>query len=238
LLSCLFGLGVSAQQTASIAYEHDSLGRLIGAGYDTGATIDYSYDVNGNRLQVVSSVVGGSVQTPYGGTPASVDGTTGLVDFPARNWDEGGLGVAFNETTPGHDGGQAFWWSADGIESYTPSNGPSSVMSYAANGEWLEYTINVAQAGDYGVTLLAAGSAARQVDIGFDKTGGQVCSPYQSATITYPSTGGWSAFVTTPSVTVTLDAGLQVFRIGDYQGDTDTASFSIIPTGSQGGGGL
>jgi len=226
-------VGVLAQQTASVTYEYAALGRLIGADYDTGATIDYSYDLNGNRLQVASSVVGGgSLQTPYGGTPSDVDATLGLNDFPAREWDEGGHGIAFNDQ-PGHQGGEGTWRATDGVESYTRSSGPPTVMSYAQLDEWVEYTVNVAQAGDYEVTLLvAAGQGDRQVHIGFDKTGGQTWSQYQGGTTTASDTGNWNTFAETSPVTVSLDPGVQVMRLTFTGNATDTASFSIIPVGT------
>jgi YD repeat-containing protein len=41
---------------ANVTYTYDNLGRLASAAYDSGVTIYYSYDLNGNRLtQVVQS---------------------------------------------------------------------------------------------------------------------------------------------------------------------------------------
>jgi YD repeat-containing protein len=41
-----------AQAAAATTYEYDSLGRLVRVVYDDGASISYTYDVNGNRVQI------------------------------------------------------------------------------------------------------------------------------------------------------------------------------------------
>jgi YD repeat-containing protein len=47
--------------SATVNYTYDNLGRLASAAYDSGVTIYYSYDLNGNRLtQVVQSKSGGT----------------------------------------------------------------------------------------------------------------------------------------------------------------------------------
>ena len=49
----------------------------------------------------VASVTPSSGQTPFGGTAAAVPGTV-----QAENFDEGGPGVAYVDTTTGNGGGQ------------------------------------------------------------------------------------------------------------------------------------
>jgi len=44
---------IFAAQSVAIQYTYDNLNRLVRVEYDNGATIDYTYDAAGNRLQKV-----------------------------------------------------------------------------------------------------------------------------------------------------------------------------------------
>jgi YD repeat-containing protein len=51
-----FGCMSAGAACANVTYTYDNLGRLASAAYDSGVTIYYSYDPNGNRLtQVVQA---------------------------------------------------------------------------------------------------------------------------------------------------------------------------------------
>ncbi len=63
----------SGAALANVTYTYDTLGRLASAAYDSGVTIYYSYDLNGNRLtQVVQS--------------NSTVGTWGSFNWGAAHW--------------------------------------------------------------------------------------------------------------------------------------------------------
>ena len=49
----LVGIGAT-HASANATYTYDSLGRLATVVYDSGVTIHYTYDLNGNRLTQVS----------------------------------------------------------------------------------------------------------------------------------------------------------------------------------------
>lgn len=52
LVVCAFAatLFTAAPVVASVTYTYDNLGRLATAAYDSGVTITYAYDINGNRM--------------------------------------------------------------------------------------------------------------------------------------------------------------------------------------------
>src|SRR5262249_43388531 len=78
--------------------------------------------------------------TPYGGSPAPIPGT-----IQAAQFDEGGEGVAYHDTTPGNAGGV---YRATDVDIAYSSEGGYTVGWIAAE-EWLYYTVSVATAGSY-----------------------------------------------------------------------------------------
>jgi hypothetical protein len=142
---------------------------------------------------------GGGTSTPYGGTPAPVPGT-----IEAENFDEGGQGVAYYDTTAGNTGGR--YRSTDVDIENTGDTGGGYNIGWMAVGEWLKYTVNVGTAGTYDLEFRVAangsgGTFRLEVD-GVDKTG----------TLTIPDTGGWQTYTTVRRTGVSLSAGQQVWR--------------------------
>ncbi|HEV2864292.1 MAG TPA: malectin domain-containing carbohydrate-binding protein [Pyrinomonadaceae bacterium] len=181
-------------------------------GKDVGADID--------ALNVATAgVVGGTpppaaAQTPFSGTASVLPGTIQAEDF-----DNGGEGVAYHDTTAGNAAGQYRSTDVD-IEATGDATGAYN-LSWAVAGEWLEYTVNVASAGTYTVearvaSQVSGGTFHVEFD-GLDKTGA----------MTVPNTGGWQTYQTVTK-TVSLPAGQHVMRLAlDANGATlpDGASF-------------
>jgi Carbohydrate binding module (family 6) len=165
-------------------------------GKDVGADFDA---LSAATAGAISGVWGPS-QTPYGGSPASVPGTV-----EAENFDNGGEGVAYHDSDAGNNGGEYRSTDVDIRSKPTASNG--YVVFNAVAGEWLEYTVNVTQAGYYEVgatsaSRLAGGTYHIEVD-GADVTG----------TLTAPTTGSWSMFQPAGRSGVQLSAGAHVLRL-------------------------
>jgi hypothetical protein len=138
--------------------------------------------------------------TPYGGTPATLPGT-----IQAANFNDGGSGVAYFDTTPGNMGGQYRATDVD-IEATTDTGGGYNV-GWVDAGEWLNYTVNVTTAATYDldvrVASLGAGGTFHLEVNGVDKTG----------PLLVPDTGGWQTWVTIRKTGVSLSAGPQLFRL-------------------------
>ncbi|TRX48004.1 carbohydrate-binding protein [Fulvivirga sp. M361] len=138
-------------------------------------------------------------QGPYAGNVGAIPGT-----IESENYDTGGQGVAYNDTDTGNSGGQ--YRTSEGVDITTASEGGHAV-GWTVAGEWLEYTVNVASAGDYRADIrYAAGtSTTGQIYLAFDGTN-------QSGTVDLAPTGGWQTWATV-SKNVTLSAGQQVMRV-------------------------
>jgi hypothetical protein len=131
--------------------------------------------------------------------PAPVPGTIQAEDF-----DDGGEGVGYHDTTIGNHGG-AYRATHVDLEATTDTGGGYNV-GWITAGEWLKYTVTVATAGTYTLTVRVASSGAGgnfHIEFaGMDKTG----------TMSVPNTGGWQAWVSLQK-TVTLAAGTQSMRL-------------------------
>jgi hypothetical protein len=122
----------------------------------------------------------------------------------AEDFDDGGEGVGYHDLTTGNTGGAYRATDVD-IEPTTDTGGGYNI-GWMRAGEWLEYTVTVAAAGTYAVSVRVAvksdGGTFHVEFGGVDKTG----------PLKVPNTGGWQTW-TTVRKTVTLAAGTQVMRL-------------------------
>jgi hypothetical protein len=154
---------------------------------------------------------------PYSGTAIFLPGT-----IQSEQYDRGGEGVAYHDTTGGNSGGV---FRTDGVDLQVANDsGGGYKIKSAVAGEWLNYSVNVAAAGTYTLTIRVAsggtgGNFHVEVD-GVDKTG----------TIAVPNTGGWQSWQTLTRTGVQLAAGPQVLRLVlDSNGpSTMTGNFNWI----------
>ncbi len=84
-------------------------------------------------------------QTPYGGTPHPIPGVIQAEDF-----DDGGEGVTYHATSPGNAGGV---YRQTDIDIYPTTDTSGGYDVDFLSGEWLRYTVEVAQSGAYRVDL-------------------------------------------------------------------------------------
>jgi len=141
---------------------------------------------------------------PYGGTTPSIPGK---IEF--ENFDVGGNGVGYLDNTPGTSVPTPLAFRTDedvDIETCTDAGGGYNI-GYATAGEWLEYTVNVATAGTYNLTLRVAvegdgrtlSVAAKGVTI--------------ANNVAIPNTAGWQTWQDVVIPNITLTTGTQVIRV-------------------------
>jgi hypothetical protein len=152
---------------------------------------------NFNYIRILAPGVS-APQFPFTDTPKVVVGKIESEDF-----DRGGEEVAFHDIDEMNKGGQ---YRASGVDITACSEGGFEVSDVFAE-EWLEYTIDVASAGNYVIEARAAsngpgGTFHIEFD-GQDKTG----------IMSIPDTGGWTRYKTVFKMGVSLNAGRQVMRV-------------------------
>ncbi len=156
---------------------------------------------------------------PFGGSPWSVPGTIQAEDF-----DEGGEGVAYHDTSSGNNGGQ---YRYTGVDIEASSGGYN--VAWTAAGEYLNYTVNVTSGGSYTAQLRVASGSGGQMHVGFN--GSSVWSA-----VPVSSTGGWQSW-TTVDVPVTLAAGQQVLTLMVDWGSINVDRVAVVAgSGGDSGG--
>jgi dienelactone hydrolase len=156
-----------------------------------------------------------AAQTPYDGAPINISGT-----IEAEDYDLGGDGVAYRDSTTANEGGA--YRTDEGVEIY-PQGAGYSVLGRGYDAEWQEYTISVDQAAVYSIS---ASIATRQSNnqFRFDIDGTEVSS------MNVPVTASWNTFTTaTTSLDFFLDAGEHTLRVNQVGGITkiDYYQFNI-----------
>ena len=198
---------------------------LFSTNNDVGGTEDILVSGRGRYVQISGTQQGlpgagyslselevySQPQAPFGGTVPTMPGV-----IQAEDYDTGGEGVAYYNTTIGNPGG--VYRSDDvGIEPASDTGGGYDVNSLNT-GEWLEYTINLPNPlASYSISVRVAAPAA----------GGQLRVRLNGAvvgTAQIPNTGGWQTWqtITLPIVSLAGGIGSQALRL-----EVITNGFSI-----------
>jgi hypothetical protein len=152
--------------------------RVLRVSFDLGAWNLDSINVRG--------------QSPWGASPIGLPGR-----LQAENYDRGGEGLAYHDTTPGNVFNV---YRTDDMD-VGPIPGGGYHIGFLTNGEWAEYAVNIGQSGPYELRVRYASAFAGTTRFRVLIDGADV-----SGTQTITSTGGWQTYQT-KVVPVTLSAG-------------------------------
>ena len=218
----------ASSYTIQISPDGTNWTALFSTNNDNGGTEDILVSGRGRYVQVNGTQQGlpgagyslselevySQPQEPFGGTVPTMSGGTNIIQ--AENYDTGGEGVAYYNTTVGNPGG--VYRSDDvGIEPTSDTGGGYDVNSLNT-GEWLEYTINLPNpTANYTISLrVAATNGVGQLRVRLNGT--------VVGTVNIPNTGGWQTWqtVTLPTVSLTGGIGSQALRL-----EVITNGFSI-----------
>jgi Carbohydrate binding module (family 6) len=161
---------------------------------------------------------------PFGGTPAAIPGTV-----LAENYDTGGQGVGYDVTAVN---GTDNAYRSDGVDLETataPATGND--LGWTAAGQWFRYTVNVATAGTYKVSMLVASPTAVADAFHLSNSSGTNLS----GAVAVPATGGYQDWVTV-TATVTLPAGKQTLTVNEDAAGWNIDSIAFAASGGGSGG--
>ena len=188
--------------------------------YDSGDHLhpnDAGYQAIANAVNL--GLFTPSAEAPYGGTPAAIPGTV-----QAANYDTGGQGVAYNVTSTN---GTANTYRSDGVDlEATSDTGGGYDLGWTATGQWFRYTVDVASAGTYTVTLRLASPSGVTDALHIANASGTNLS----GSIAAPDTGGWQTWAAA-TATVTLPAGVQTLTLDQDNGGWNLHQLSFAGSG-------
>jgi hypothetical protein len=167
------------------------------------------------------------VQEAYpSAVPWPAPGTIQCEDF-----DQGGTGLAFNETSVGNEGGQ--YRVQESVDIATDPNASNRhVVGWTEAGEWMEYTVNVGTPGAYAIETRVAGAGS----------GGQfrilVDDEDVTGVLNVPNTGAWNAYQIVTSADVNFTLGVHTVRVAmvteGVSGHVGAFDFFRFATGASG----
>lgn len=161
---------------------------------------------DGTRYERLSGFEVFGAREPYNG----VKQIPGIIE--AEDFDSGAEGYTFHDSDHTNDGDvKNYRTDGDGVDFVKGNNG--TVIGYTAQGEWLEYTINVSQAGEYEYeATVSSGNDNSSFSIAIVNDSGTT----QLAKVNVPKTGDgdWSKYKTVKGkLSKPLEAGEQILRL-------------------------
>jgi len=139
-------------------------------------------------------------QQPFGGTLADLPGR-----IEAEAYDEGGPGIAYNDSGAGNIGG-GDRQSEDVDTQAADDAGGGENVGWIVTGEWLEYTVD-AEAGTYDIMLRVASPRADAGNVALSLDGTAL------GAVDVPTTGAWQSWRTISLNDVSIGEGEQVLRL-------------------------
>ncbi|MDD5687541.1 MAG: carbohydrate-binding protein [Elusimicrobia bacterium] len=163
------------------------------------------------------------ITTPYKGIPFQIP-----CKIEAEDFDNGGQGVAYYDTTPRNSGNSYRTAEDVDIEPCNDAGGGYDIGWVYAN-EFLKYTVNVKTAGTYTVEVrVGCGGSGGNFHIEFDDVD-------KTGTMTVPNTGGFQIWQTIKKTGVSLSAGKHIMKLAmDTTGNEATGNFDYINIISEG----
>ncbi|WP_298948240.1 glycosyl hydrolase [uncultured Polaribacter sp.] len=155
-----------------------------------------------NVTNIVKVQVG--EQVPYSATPIAIPGTLepGFYDkFEGGN----GQNIAYVDTSVGNNGGFRTSENVDAIL----VDGEGATVGWLASGEWMEYTVDVATAGNYDLSYkYASGNQSGGGPFYFEVDGTKI-----SQDIAVPYSGDWDVWKTETVSNIQFTKGKNVLRL-------------------------
>ena len=162
-------------------------------------------DTLGNESDIITKqITVNKKRSPYS-TAISIPGI-----LQAENFDKGGEGLTFHDADSKDEGNAGYRTDNEGVDIVKENNG-YAIGYTSQQGEWLEYTVNVATQGKYAIkATVCTGLDNAAFKIGLMNG----TSETRLATVSLTN-NGWGNYYTTSEINLTqeLQEGQQVFRI-------------------------
>ena len=129
----------------------------------------------------------------------------------AENFDKGGADFTFHDSDTEDEGGAGYRSDNEGVDIVTGNGGHA--IGYTANGEWLEYSVNVKTPGEYSFTAtVSSGNSGSGFSIGL--VDGNKVTNLANVSVPQDANGSWDNYTTVKGkLSKHLDVGKQIIRI-------------------------
>ena len=162
-------------------------------------------DAEGRQSKIAAyTLTVNAKRTAY--TTVNLPGTIELEKF-----DKGGEGLTFHDSDSEDEGKAGFRTDNEGVDIVKSSNG--YVIGYTAANEWLEYTVNVKQAGKYSYEATASsGADGSAFTIGLNQNGS--IKSLAKVNVAKTANNSWDTYKTfSGTLSTPLEEGQQILRI-------------------------
>ncbi len=157
-------------------------------------------------------------QVPYYGIPTEIPGILYAGDYDIFEGGNGN-GISYLDLTVANQGDFRLDEYADGIDDFIEGHG----VGWISSGEWLEYTVDVQQAGNYDLEFrYACDNSNGGGPFNIESDGIVV-----SSGITVNNTGSWSSWATKTVNNIPLKSGRQVLRLYFDNGEVNIGAFTF-----------
>ncbi len=172
---------------------------------------------DGSKYERLSSFTAYNPRSPYKGEIA-LPGT-----IQVENFDVGGDGVTFHDSD-GNNQGTSYRTNGGGVDIVTGNGGYA--IGYTATGEWLEYTVDVKDAGYYSYDAwVSSGVSGSSVQLTLD-TGDAVKDLTEVIVVPQTGSSNWDKYVAIHGRTlVSLKEGKQIIRLNITGGNCNVDKF-------------
>lgn len=141
----------------------------------------------------------------------------------AENYDPGGEGVGYHDTTKGNQGGK---YRKDDVDIQAKADGDGHNVGWIEAGEWLAYKVTAQKSGTYAFKARVASGVTGAKKLRLEVDG------KSAGTVSFTSSGGWQAWEDVALGEVALKAGTHKLRL---VAETDGFNLNAIEAAFQPG---
>lgn len=165
------------------------------------------YATDGTTFERLSGVTAYNPRSPYNDMIAAIPGT-----IEAENFDAGAEGMSYHDSDSKDEGDGKYRTNGGGVDVVKGNGGYA--IGYTNSGEWLEYTVDVTEAGTYEFDAVVSSGAtnssfslALNTDEGLKELTGSIAVPCLKS-------NDWNTYSTVHGrLSIPLEAGKQIIRI-------------------------
>lgn len=160
---------------------------------------------DGTKYERLSSITAYNERKPH--KTITLPGTLQMEDF-----DEGGEGMTYHDKDTKNEGTTAYRTDSEGVDLVTGNGGYA--IGYSSSGEWLEYTVNIAESGIYSYEAFASCGNNNNPAFTVSLMDDGKATPLFQISVPQTDNGTWATYKSLKgTIGVPLEAGTHILRV-------------------------